>query len=164
MRALLIAALAFATPATAQITNPPDVSSQISNSIAAAMPVCSTVPASDTYTGSVGTLPPCMPPMDAARATQVQSTSATTASDGTFSGTWRTPFATVPQYAHAEVNSSTTPFVCQIATATAAGYSGKCFQVASTTLPGTLLALGGLVVNPMNAASGGLAVKIIARQ
>lgn len=157
---LIICNLLLATSATAQISNPPNVAGQI----AAAVPVCVVPPAPDTYTGSVGTQPACMPPQDASRATQVQTTNAQTASDGGFAGNWAVPFATAPQYAHAEINSATSPFVCQVTTATSTSYSGKCFQVASTTLPGTLLALNGLVVSPVVSATSGLTVKIIARQ
>jgi hypothetical protein len=122
------------------------------------------VPPQDTYTGSVGTAAQCTPRSDATRPTQVQSTSAVTISDGSFSGNWPTAFATIPSYAHAEIYASATPFICTINTTTATGYTGKCFQVISTTLPGTLLALSGLVVSPVASVAAGLTVKVIARQ
>lgn len=136
----------------------------VQSAIVAATPATCGTPQSDTYTGTAGSGVRCMPREDNARRTQVQSATATTASDGTFSGNWAAAFASVPMYAHAEINSANTPFVCSIITTTAIGYTGKCFAVASTTLPGTLLALNGLVVSPIVNASAGQAVRIIARQ
>lgn len=127
-------------------------------------PVCTVVMPQDTYTGSVGTQAQCTPRRDATRPTQVQSTSVVTGSDGSFSGPWPIAFATAPAYAHAEIYATSTPYICQINTATVSGYTGKCYQVISTTLPGTLLALGGLVVSPVSSVAAGLTVKVIARQ
>lgn len=152
--------------AYAQVAYPPaDLSSYVTTAaLTVAVPPCATPPASDTYTASAGSSTACMPRIDASRATQVQSTSVVTLSDGTFNGSFPVAFAATPSYAHAEINSTSVPYICQMGVVTTTTYSGKCFQVASTTLPGTLLALSGLVVSPIVTTTAGLTVKIIARQ
>lgn len=148
-----------------QVAYPPSVTqTDLQAAIAAATPDDCGVPAADTYTGTAGSGPRCMPKADAARPTQVQTSNSTTAADGTFSGTWPVPFATAPSYARADINTVDRPHICSVLTTTATGYSGKCYAVASTTLPGTLLALGGLVVSPVINPTAGLAVRVIARQ
>lgn len=178
----LLACLIFgAMPAKAQMYSPPQDTSALQaqanmavNSANAALnqipPICSTVPAMDTTNGSAGTAAPCTPPADNSRPANVQLATATggaaivTASDGSFSGVWPRAWLAAPGYAHAEIFGVSTPYVCMIVTATVTAVTGKCSQAATTTLPGTLLALGGLLVNPFSAAPGGLTVKVIGRQ
>lgn len=165
-------ALAIAVcPALGQISNPGSgvdaIARQAAADAAASVPpVCSVVPARDTYTGTVGTGAPCTPKVDNTRPTQVQAVTATTASDGTFTATFSPAFPSTPSYVHAEIGSSTNPFVCQIdmTNVTVSSASGKCFQVVTTTLPGTLLALNGLLVSPIAPTTAGLTVRVIARQ
>jgi len=161
----LLAVTAGVTVAQAQVTYPPTVTaSDVTAAITAATPNPCSTPLPDTYTGSAGSASPCMPRQDATRPTQVQSGTTATDSTGNFSGTFAVPFGSAPSYVHAEINSLTNPFICQIGSATATGYTGRCFAVASTTLPGTLLALSGLVVSPITPTTAGQVVKVIARQ
>lgn len=148
-----------------QVAYPPSITqTDLDSAITAATPSDCGVPAQDTYTGSAGTGPRCMPKADASRPTQVQTSTASTAADGTFSGTWPVPFSATPSYARADINVADRPHVCSVLTLTAVSYTGKCYAVASTTLPGTLVALGGLVVSPVTNPSTGLTVRVIARQ
>lgn len=164
------------SPAQSQMSVPyqaPDLSQyptndQLNAAIANATPPDCPAPLSDALVASAGTQPKCMPRPDAQRATQVQSTTAITNSDGTFSGTWPVPFANAPtgRLAEVEVTSATAaPYKCAFITGgvTATGYSGKCWQIVATTLPTTLAALGGLVVSPIQNAAAGLTVRITGR-
>lgn len=176
MRTIALAVLLIAAPASAQDSYPPvnpatyATKGEVSSAITAATPSDCGMPASDTYTGSAGSGSRCMPRADASRRTQVQTATAITVTNGDFSGTWQdsagnpTPFPATPSYARADINVADRPHVCSVLTVTAAGFSGRCYAVASTTLPGTLTALGGLVVSPITNPSTGLTVRVIARQ
>ena len=166
MRALILAALCVASSVPAQVINPgAGVSTaQVQNAIDAATPDTCGTPLPDNFIGSPGVGNRCMPRIDMVRPSRDRTTFVTTGADGTFSGTWPVAFATDPSYADAKINSSDKPFVCQISTQTAVGFTGRCFAIASTTLPGTILALGGLVVSPITNPTAGLTVRVFGRQ
>jgi hypothetical protein len=128
-------------------------------------PVCSNAPAPDTYGGTAGTGTPCTPRQDAARPTQVQTPSApvSTASDGTFSGSWKANFAANPSTTWAQANVTSAPYICQ-AVGTTAGFTGKCWQLTTTTLPSVLTGLYGLVISPFSNPAAGIPVSVGARQ
>lgn len=163
-------ALIAGVAAQAQLTNPGSVDPvALANAISAATPAPCPVPSPDTLNGSTGTLPTCMTRADATRPTLVQSNTAVTAGDGTFAGTWPTPFNAAPvgRFAEVEVTSaSAAPYKCAFiaGSVTATGYAGKCWQIVATTLPTTVAALSGLVVSPVQNAAAGLTVRVTGRQ
>lgn len=168
--------------ATAQVVSPlvlpvpaaPDTSqfaskADLSNAVAAATPSDCPAPLSDGLTATAGVQPRCMPRQDAQRATVVQASTVMTAADGSFIGTWPVPFATAPtaRSATVEIASGTSaPFVCSFiaGSVTTTGFTGRCFQLVSTTLPATVTALVGLTINPVANAAGNLTVRVTGRQ
>lgn len=87
-----------------------------------------------------------------------------TLADGSFSGTWPMTLTVAPSRAHAWIESAATPYLCQIATRTTTGYTGKCWQLISTSLPLLATSLLGLVVSPVANPAAGLTVNVLARQ
>lgn len=141
----------------------------VQTAITAATPSPCPAPLSDALIASAGTQPTCMARPDAVRATLVQATSVVTASDGTFTGNWPTPFASAPTGRIADIETTTTnsaPYKCSFvaSTVTATGFTGKCWQIVATTLPTTATALLGLTVSPIQNAAAGLTVRVTGRQ
>lgn len=134
--------------------------------ITAATPAPCATPAADTLNGTAGVGLPCMSRPDATRPTAVQAGNVVTASDGTWAITFARPFSSALPYVHAEVVTpgAALPYDCNVTTRSATGATGKCFQSTTTTLPGTLLALSGLVVSPFSNTTSGLSVMVIARE
>lgn len=132
---------------------------------AAQPPVCTSIPSPDTLSGSMGTGTPCTPRPDNTRPTQVIPTSATTAADGTFSGSWPGGFPSSPTTAMAQAKSTAEPYTCQLGTWTASTYSGKCWRISQQlTLPTLTTSLLGLVLPVAPTAPAGVTVSIVGRQ
>jgi hypothetical protein len=164
------AASAVQTATSAQITaNAAATPAQVSSAVAAATPADCPAPLSDALVATAGSATRCMPKQDAQRATQVQSTTVTTASDGSFTGMWPVAFASTPTGRVADIEISagaTTPYKCSFNAGgvTATGFNGKCWQLVATTLPTTATALLGLTVSPITNAAANLTVRVIGRQ
>lgn len=131
---------------------------------AAIPPVCTTPPSPDGPTATAGTGTPCTPRADATRQTPIPQTSTVTLADGSFSGTWPMTLTVAPSRAHAWIESAATPYLCQVATRTATGYTGKCWALVVQTLPLLPSSLLGLVVSPIANPAAGLTVNVLARQ
>ena len=151
--------------AAAQLVNPGVLPDQLAARVAQAMPpVCAGAPPSDTPLGTAGVAAPCTRRGDAAAATLVMPASATTASDGSFSGTWPGAFVFTPTTAMAAVKSTSDPYICQVI-ATTTTCSGKCWRAVQTmTLPTLAGSLLGLVLTPQTPAAAGLTVMVVGRQ
>ena len=168
MRRLIALALglAIAGDAAGQVAYPPSVTVDqvVAQVQAAAPPVCTDPPPSPGMTATAGTDTACVRRKDATPATQVPPATATTASDGTFSGTWPAAFASPPSRALATVDGATS-YHCQIITKTATAFTGKCWLVStSMTLPTLATSLLGYVIPFLTSAAGGLTVNVFARQ
>jgi hypothetical protein len=176
--ALPLSTILWGTSAHTQLTIPPAQVDLTATNVAIAAarakadaaaaalpPTCSTVPAADTVGGTVGTGAACIPKADAARSTQVMPAQATTAADGTFSGSWPGTFPTTPTTAFASAKTTADPYTCQVATITTTGYAGKCWKKTQTiTLPSTAIALLSLQLINAAAAPAGITVMIVGRQ
>lgn len=144
--------------------------SAVDASIAASTPSDCPAPKQDALLASPGVLSRCMPRQDAVRATVIQATTAVTAADGTFAGSWPTPFTAAPTGRGAAVDVATSgaaaPYTCSFVagSVTATSFSGKCWQIVATTLPTTLTAVVGLTVSPLANAAAGLTVRVTGRQ
>jgi len=138
---------------------------QAAQAAQAAVPApCNTVPMQDTLTGTVGAGTPCTTRPDATRPTVIQAKTTTTAADATYSVTFDAPFSTTPIYVDARVTGVNQPYLCTVATWSATGASGKCFQLVATTLPTVSTSLLGLAISPFANAAAGLNVRVVARQ
>ena len=125
---------------------------------------CGVVPTADTLMGSAGTAG-CYVPKDASRPTSVQAANVSTDGTGAWSVTWARAFASpAPVVNPLPVNTGTLPILCNVAARSATSASGKCWQSTSTTLPGTLAALVGLLISPFAAPASNAAVMVIARE
>lgn len=126
---------------------------------------CATAPLPDTLQGAVGSGTPCTLRSDAARPTVVQAANVTTDAAGAWSVTWAKGFASAtPVVNPLPVNTGALPVMCNVQARTATAASGKCWQANTNTLPGTLAALGGLVLNVFAAGAGNVPVMVIARE
>ncbi|MCJ2085516.1 hypothetical protein MKK88_05840 [Methylobacterium sp. E-005] len=125
---------------------------------------CDAVPGADTLLGTPGSAG-CYVPRDATRPTVVQAANVTTDSSGTWSVTWARPFvSSSPVVNPLPVNSGALPILCNVAARSGSGASGKCWQSTSTTLPGTLATLVGLIISPFAAPASNASVMVIARE
>lgn len=125
---------------------------------------CDAIPSPDTLTGSTGAIP-CYTPRDASRPTAVQAANVTTDSSGAWSVTWARPFTSSnPVVNPLPVNTGALPILCNVASRSGTGASGKCWQSTSTTLPGTLATLVGLVVSPFAAPASNASVMVLGRE
>ena len=107
---------------------------------------CGAVPSADTLMGSTGSAG-CYVPKDASRPTSVQAANVMTDGSGAWSVTWARSFtSSAPVVNPLPVNAGTLPILCNVAARSATSASGKCWQSTSTTLPGTLAALVGLLI------------------
>lgn len=85
----------------------------------------------------------------------------TTDSAGAWSVTWSTPVATSPAVLPVPVNATTQPVVCNVATRTATGATGRCWL--ARTLPATLTVITSLVsYDIFGAPASGLSVQVFA--
>jgi hypothetical protein len=106
----------------------------------------------------------CTPPIDNARVTQIQATNVVTDANGNFVATWPTPFGSEPTTVLAAVYGQTTPFLCGVITKTATGATGRCYALATMTLPSTATAMLNLVLSPFQNAAANLTVTVTGRQ
>lgn len=85
----------------------------------------------------------------------------TTASDGTFSGTWSVPLAAAPNISLVPIAPNTS-IDCQLTAApTASTFQGRCFS-AQTTLLNLSIVTAGLTLNPVTNTGAGVSVQVIA--
>lgn len=125
---------------------------------------CPSAPPGDTLNGTAGS-EGCYVPGDATRPTAVQAANVTTDANGNWTVTWKRPFnSAVPMVLPVPINTGSLPMACNVATRSASGATGKCWQSTTNTLPGTLTGLGGLVVNPFATGAANAAVQVIGRE
>lgn len=85
----------------------------------------------------------------------------TTDGSGGWAVTWATSMASVPTVLPVPVNASTQPIVCNVATRTTTGATGRCWL--ARTLPATLSLLSALVsYDVFGAAATGVSVQVLA--
>lgn len=169
--ALLVLALGWAVPASAQTFVSPGVSQSDLSTVQAQIPqTCTQPPAAEALVATLGTGTPCTQRVDAAPSTVVPPAVATTASDGSFSGNWvdansnAITLSSAPTRGIATIYGSTIPYHCQIATMTTTGFTGKCWAIVAVTLPSLATSLLGYVVSPFQNAAAGLTVNVFARR
>ncbi len=167
--ALCIASVAWgAQPAFC--TSPPNLAAYATvaslQALATTMPApCVATPLPDTLLGALGSGTPCSPRQDTARPTVVQAANVITDASGNWSVTWAKPFVSpVPAVNPLPVNTGTLPILCNVQTRSTTGATGRCWQANTTTLPGTLTALTGLVLNAFQSGAANAAVMVIARE
>ena len=139
----------------------------INAAITAATPTPCAAPLGDTLTGTTGTGTPCMARPDATRPTQVNRSSAVTATDGSFTGFWRpdqTALPSSPMTVVAQANTVSDPYNCQVGAWTTTSFTGKCWKLTASTLPATAVALPGFIVSPFTPSASGVPVSIVGRQ
>jgi hypothetical protein len=125
---------------------------------------CSTVPAPDTLNGTKGSTN-CFIPGDATRPTAVQAANVTTDASGNWSVAFARPFtSSTPIIVPLPVNTGSLPMLCNVATRSSSGATGKCWQSNTTTLPGTLAGLAGMLVNPFSMGAANVPVTVIGRE
>jgi hypothetical protein len=95
---------------------------------------------------------------------QVQGMNVVTDGNGGFVGSWPVAFPAEPTVAYAAVYGQSSPFLCGIITKTATGFTGKCYALATMTLPSTATALLGLALSPFQNAAANLTVTVTGRQ
>ncbi len=134
--------------------------------VQAAMPApCVATPLPDTLLGALGSGTPCSPRQDTARPTVVQAENVVTDASGNWSVTWAKPFVLpVPAVNPLPVNIGTLPILCNVQTRSTTGATGRCWQANTNTLPGTVTALAGLVLNAFQSGAANAAVMVIARE
>lgn len=96
--------------------------------------------------------------------TLVQATNVTTASDGTWAVTWKTPFNTSQPFvaAHYIGVATAQPVQCMLTSSTSTSASGKCYAGQSTLLSLSIVTTG-ITVLPFAVSSGGIAVQVLGR-
>lgn len=126
---------------------------------------CGTAPPGDTLNGTSGSAD-CYVPGDATRPTAVQAANVTT--DG--SGNWSVAFSrsftsSSPVIVPLPLNANgALPILCNVITRSASGATGKCWQSNTTTLPGTLAGLAGMLVSPFSMGAANVPVTVIGRE
>lgn len=121
----------------------------------------STAPQAEAVQASAGAAATCLR-SDAKlpRITRAGLISSTT-SNGDWSITWSTPLPAAPVTLPIPMNTGTQPIVCNVATSTATGASGRCWL--ARTLPATLVTLTALVsFDPNGAPAAGIQVQVLA--
>jgi len=125
---------------------------------------CGAIPMADTLNGSAGSAN-CYVPKDASRPTSVQAANVQTDGNGAWSVTWARGFtSSAPVVNPLPVNTGSLPILCNVAARSATAASGKCWQSTSTTLPGALASLAGLLVSPFATPAANAAVMVITRE
>ena len=84
-----------------------------------------------------------------------------TSSTGDWSITWSTPLPAAPVTLPIPMNTGTQPIVCNVASSTTIGATGRCWL--ARTLPATLLTLSALLsFDPNGAPASGIPVQVLA--
>jgi hypothetical protein len=130
--------------------------------VAATVPKPATaVPPTEMVGGSTGTAGTYRPADSAAPRITRAGVVTTSASTGDWSITWTTPLMAVPVVVPIPVNTTTQPLVCNVATRSITGATGRCWL--ARTLPATLLSLTALVTyDVFGSAATGVQVQILA--
>lgn len=85
----------------------------------------------------------------------------TTDSSGNWSVIWASPLASSPTVLPVPVNATTQPVICNVATRTTTGATGRCWL--ARTLPATILTLTALVsFDLFGTAANGISVQVLA--
>lgn len=85
----------------------------------------------------------------------------TASSTGLWSITWSTPLPAAPVSLPIPMNTGTQPIICNVATSTMQGATGRCWL--ARTLPAAIVSLSGLVNYDVNAApAAGITVQVLA--
>ena len=179
MRAVLLAAALIAgAPAAAQVAVPRPISpatvaskadvqaaaADAAAARAAAEAACRAtplIPPAEMIGGTAGTAGTSCRPTDAAQPRITRAAMVATGSGGTWSVTWSTPLAAAPVTLPIPINASAEPVVCNVATSTAAGATGRCWL--ARTLPSTLATLTALVAYDLfGAPAASISVQVLA--
>lgn len=174
MRWLLLATALVAAPATAQIATPRPLNSgtvatkaevqaaadTAATALASACPPSSAVPPMEAITATAGSAVTCRR-SDAVQPRITRAAAVTTDSAGNWSVTWSTALATAPVVIPVPVNASAQPIVCNVATRTMTGATGRCWL--ARTLPATLIAVGALIsFDVFGSAAASIPVQVFA--
>lgn len=125
---------------------------------------CGAPPPGDTLMGTPG-MADCFVPGDATRPTVVQAANVRADTSGNWSVTWGRAFnSAVPMVLPLPINTAQLPIQCNVTARSASSATGRCWQSTTTTLPGTLTSLAGLVVSPFGTAAANAEVMVIGRE
>ena len=150
-----------AADAASQAVKPADLSAAIS-AIQASIPRArTTTPMQEAVGGAADTAGTYLPgDAQAPRITRA-GTVLTSTSNGSWSIAWAVPLAATPVTLPIPVNATSTPVVCNVATSTASGATGRCWY--SRALPATLTAVTSLVsYDVFGAPANGISVQVLA--
>lgn len=150
-----------AADAASQAVKPADLSAAIS-AIQASIPRArTTTPMQEAVGGAAGTAGTYLPgDAQAPRITRA-GTVLTSTSNGSWSIAWAVPLAAAPVTLPIPINATSTPVVCNVATSTASGATGRCWY--SRTLPATLTAVTSLIsYDVFGAPANGISVQVLA--
>ncbi|HIV78080.1 MAG TPA: hypothetical protein H9899_11220 [Candidatus Sphingomonas excrementigallinarum] len=150
-----------AADAAAQAVKPADLSAAIGALQASIPRARTTAPMQEAVGGAAGTAGTYLPgDAQAPRITRA-GVVLTSTSTGSWSIAWATPLTATPVTLPIPINATSTPVVCNVATSTATGASGRCWY--SRTLPATLTAVTALVsYDVFGAPANGISVQVLA--
>ncbi len=159
MMALIVlqAVIAQAPVDTSKLATKTDVAAVQAN----VCPPGTTTPQTEAVAATAGSASTCLR-SDArlpriTRAGMASSTSTT----GDWSITWSTPLPTAPVTLPIPMNTGTQPIVCNVATTTTTGATGRCWL--ARTLPATILTLTALLsFDAFGTPASGIAVQVLA--
>ena len=134
------------------------------STLASSMPQPSAaVPPAPAPTGAPGT-GNTFTPANAIPPSLTRSTTATTASDGTFSVTWAVPLVSAkPVVNLMPLNTGSQPAICNPTAVSSTGLTGKCWSTQTTALT-LALVTSGVTVNPTANTAAGMQVFVFSRE
>lgn len=154
---ILQAVIAQSSIDTSQLATKADVATVQ----ASLCPPGSATPQSETVAPAPGTASTCL--RSDARLPRITRAGMAPATDtsGNWAITWTTPLPAAPVTLPLPMNTGTQPIVCNVATSTATGASGRCWL--ARTLPATILTLTAIVsFDPNGAPAAGIGVQVLA--
>lgn len=164
-----IVASAFAPAQTVSALSPPITQDDLnaaaaSNLVAMQAFACSpgsSAPQPETVNGSAGVATSCLR-SDAKLPRITRAGMATTTdANGTWAITWSAPLPAAPVTLPLPLNTGAQPIVCNVATSTVAGATGRCWL--ARTLPATIVTLGALVsYDTSGSPASGISVQVLA--
>lgn len=154
---LLVAALGLSFFYAGTLSTAQDLGS---SSLNGPTPLGDFVPPGETVAGSIGSANMAMR-ADARPPRLTRATTVTTASGGTFSGTWDAPLVGTPTIVLTPIAANAS-IDCQLTSApTSTTFAGRCWTAQTTSLNLTLITAG-LTLNPMTNTAAGVQVQVIA--
>ena len=119
------------------------------------------IPPAEMIGGTAGTAGTSCRPTDAAQPRITRAAMVQTNGSGTWSVTWSAPLAAAPMTLPIPINATAEPVVCNVATTTAAGATGRCWY--ARTLPSTLISLTALInFDLFGAPADAISVQVLA--